>query len=502
MTPSSDRNIFFLLCAQAKANPDHLAIISPGLNLPLHKLVRLIESYVDCFKENGVKRGDLVSIQTTDAIASITCVFALSHLGVRYIPFGAELLEDGAPAITHFARTIESDLVNTACEIVIDQYWSPKHRTLPTNAQPFQGFDCEDDICWISPSSGTSGTPKYTAISAALLLERVAAISNDYSARPTRLAMLFGPASRPFIIRAIAALCYGHTLVDSNDRDELEAADANFLCGSPQQLTLWLNNMPLHRKILKVQVSGAPLDDAAIAELFKSFECIEDVYGSNETIKAHINRYTRGADRMICKRGIEDQSTVQIVDNDDKVIPSGQQGIVRVKTPHMVTAYLGDTDATKTHFRDGWFYPGDIAKWEPDGFLNVLGRSGDILNIEGQKVLLSDIDAKLSDVRGVVAASSFAFQHPNNPTPIAACLVLKDGVKRSDVAQQSWLRCVDALGARAAPGLILVLRDQPLTPDGLLQRKRTNHVFLDTLSKADPIILNTHLFKFKVDFDE
>lgn len=501
MTPKSNRNIFDLLCDQAKAEPENVAIIAQELNLPRHKLVRLAESYADCFKQRGVERGDLVSIQTTDAIAVITCVFALSKIGAIYIPFGAELLEDDAPKVTYFARTMDGKPLDTGAEIVIDQYWSPKHRPLSTDQPALVGYNSENDICWISPSSGTSGKPKYTEVSVSLLFERINAISNDYTAQPTRLAMLFSPCSRPFIIRAIAALCAGHTLVDTHDRNLMGVAGVNFLCGSPQQISLWLNHIPLATRIPKVQVSGARLAENDIVEFFKSFDEIEDVYGSNETIKAHVNRYTKKADGRILKHGVDCQTTVQIVDQNDKVLAQEQQGIVRVQTPQMVNAYLNDAVATKAYFRDGWFYPGDIARWEADGFLQVLGRNKDIVNIEGQKVSLSDIDANLRDVPGVVAASSFSFSHANNPTPIAACLVLESGMKRRDAAHQSWLRCVDALGPRASPGLILVVRNQPLTNDGLLQRKRTNQVFLDTLAKADPIVLNTHLFKFKVDFN-
>lgn len=49
------------------------------------------------------------------------------------------------------------------------------------------------------------------------------------------------------------------------------------------------------------------------------------------------------------------------------------EGQIRVKTPTMIGGY-DNTDLTRHHFRDGWFWPGDLGRFTNDGLLFVEGR--------------------------------------------------------------------------------------------------------------------------------
>ena len=60
---------------------------------------------------------------------------------------------------------------------------------------------------------------------------------------------------------------------------------------------------------------------------------------------------------------------VQIVDNAGAPVQPNVAGQIRVRTNNAVKGFLGDPIATGHHFKDGWFYPGDIATLSPDGLL-------------------------------------------------------------------------------------------------------------------------------------
>ena len=98
---------------------------------------------------------------------------------------------------------------------------------------------------------------------------------------------------------------------------------------------------------------------------------------------------------------VRDVAKVQIVDAQDQPLPCGQPGIVRVASPYMVHAYVQGGDANANVFRDGWFYPGDEGVLEADGFLAILGRMGDVLNIGGMKLSLADMETALDGLAGV-----------------------------------------------------------------------------------------------------
>jgi acyl-coenzyme A synthetase/AMP-(fatty) acid ligase len=81
---------------------------------------------------------------------------------------------------------------------------------------------------------------------------------------------------------------------------------------------------------------------------------------------------------------------------------------VRISTKGGPTAYLGDETATAIHFKDGYFYPGDLAIARSDGRIALQGRSTDVINIQGKKVFPGPIEDRLCetlDVGGVCLVS-------------------------------------------------------------------------------------------------
>ena len=65
---------------------------------------------------------------------------------------------------------------------------------------------------------------------------------------------------------------------------------------------------------------------------------------------------------------------------------TGETGEVRYKTPLLVTGYIGDDDATRTFFRNGWFHPGDTGYLNSKKQLFITGRVNDLMNIGGTKL--------------------------------------------------------------------------------------------------------------------
>ena len=53
---------------------------------------------------------------------------------------------------------------------------------------------------------------------------------------------------------------------------------------------------------------------------------------------------------------------VEVVDGFDRILPPGETGLLRYRGPGCATAYHRDPEASSEAFRDGWFYPGDLAR--------------------------------------------------------------------------------------------------------------------------------------------
>jgi acyl-CoA synthetase (AMP-forming)/AMP-acid ligase II len=106
---------------------------------------------------------------------------------------------------------------------------------------------------------------------------------------------------------------------------------------------------------------------------------------------------------------------VEMVDESDRPVPNGEIGRVRLSTAGGPTGYLNDEAATQTFFKDGFFYPGDLAIMRSDGRMALQGRSTDVINVRGLKLSPALIEERLSErlgVSGVLSVHHAGRQRP------------------------------------------------------------------------------------------
>jgi acyl-CoA synthetase (AMP-forming)/AMP-acid ligase II len=101
---------------------------------------------------------------------------------------------------------------------------------------------------------------------------------------------------------------------------------------------------------------------------------------------------------------------VQIVDAEDHVLPAGQEGRLRVRICDGLNGYLYDEEASRTFFRDGYFYTGDLGVIRADGRLALLGRVTDVVNVLGSKFAPGPIEEAVRREFGVSGACVFSVQ--------------------------------------------------------------------------------------------
>lgn len=104
-----------------------------------------------------------------------------------------------------------------------------------------------------------------------------------------------------------------------------------------------------------------------------------------------------------------DDRELEVVDMDDKPCLPGEEGRIRVKLMDGdCTSYLDDAEATARVFQNGYFYPGDLGVFRADGRFRLLGRAGDVLNMQGQKVPVAPLESELQMALGVNAVCLFS----------------------------------------------------------------------------------------------
>ena len=109
---------------------------------------------------------------------------------------------------------------------------------------------------------------------------------------------------------------------------------------------------------------------------------------------------------------------IEIVDEFDRPVRVGEIGRVRVSTAGGPTSYLNDETATRSFFKDGFFYPGDLAAIRPDGRMALQGRLTNVINMQGAKISLAPIEDRLREFFGVSGVCLFSMQNDSGEEEI------------------------------------------------------------------------------------
>jgi long-chain acyl-CoA synthetase len=86
---------------------------------------------------------------------------------------------------------------------------------------------------------------------------------------------------------------------------------------------------------------------------------------------------------------------VKIVDDKGEELPSGKRGELLVKGNNIMKGYLNNDNATKETIKNRWLSTGDIAKIDKDGYIYILDRKKDMINVRGLNVYPAEIEKLL-----------------------------------------------------------------------------------------------------------
>jgi acyl-CoA synthetase (AMP-forming)/AMP-acid ligase II len=144
---------------------------------------------------------------------------------------------------------------------------------------------------------------------------------------------------------------------------------------------------------------------------------------------------------------------VEVVDDEHRPLPPGHVGALRYRGPGVAEGYHRDPDTSREAFRDGWFYPGDLAAINERGYIFLRGRRKDMILRGGVNIYPSEIEAALMSHPAVGEAAVFAIPSKEFGEEIAAFVQLRDA---ADVRSlRGW--CKERLAPYKQPKLITLV---------------------------------------------
>jgi acetyl-CoA synthetase len=167
----------------------------------------------------------------------------------------------------------------------------------------------------------------------------------------------------------------------------------------------------------------------------------------------------------------------EVVDMDGAAVPLGSGGFLTITTPwpSMLRSIYGDdkryVDTYWSRF-PGSYFPGDGAKVDDDGYLWVLGRVDDVMNVSGHRISTMEVESALVSHDAVAEAAVVGATDDLTGQAIAALVTLREGFAPTDELHDELRRHVgEKIGAIAKPKTIIFTPDLPKTRSGKIMRR-------------------------------
>ncbi|MDF1586546.1 class I adenylate-forming enzyme family protein [Marinimicrococcus flavescens] len=473
-------NITDGLSRQAALQPWAVAVLLDSRIVHYITLERMVWQAASWLRRQGVERGQVVGLTLANPLTHLVVALALARFGALQVTL--------APAEPATARRRMAALAGVS--LVVADAEDAGEAGLPV-LRPEAGWLAGDGPVahglrheggaepWIiCQSSGTTGEPKLFRMS-----------HEEASARNRRreLAVLvpgpnevfFSPVTLDFPswkLFVVGCLGQGGCLVLDRQANAGEAArllDArrvSHLFAPPPWIAALLRSYPgqgprfpaLRVLGLTAGASDEPLRKAILERLSKNLFV---AYGTNDAGGISIAGPAVVAEHPGTIGTVVEGLRWQVVDEEDRPVPPGVTGRLRVAGPGVVQDYL-DAGLTALHVKDGWFYPGDAVSADPEGRLRFHGRVDDMMILDGINIYPAEIEEVLLAHPAVAEAAAFPLRvFSGRDVPMAA-VVLRHAAEEAGLL--AWAR--ERLGVRV-PQRIFVLDALPKSSVGKVLRR-------------------------------
>ncbi len=187
---------------------------------------------------------------------------------------------------------------------------------------------------------------------------------------------------------------------------------------------------------LKVITYGAsPIPEAVLQKALDTLPCdFIQGYGMTESaqlvtiLPSKDHKHPPGSKESVrlksCGQPIIN-TEVQIVDEQDKPLPTGEVGEVCFRGPNVMQGYLNMAEASAEALKGGWMHSGDVGYMDDDGYLYLVDRAKDMIISGGENIYSTEVETAIYSHPAVLEAAVVGIPHAEWGEAVHAVVVLK-----------------------------------------------------------------------------
>lgn len=449
----------------------------------------------------GVKPGDRVAVQVEKTIEAIQLYLGTVMAGGVFLPLNtayttAELsyfLSDATPRVVVCDPAREdaiSEIAGDATVLTLDAKGRGSLEEAIVGRAGFTPIARDaDDLAAILYTSGTTGRSKGAMLSHKNLHSNSETLRDYWQFTKSDVLIHALPIFHThglFVATNVALLAGASTeFLAKFDADQiLEAMPrATAMMGVPTFYTRLLGDPRLTRERagnMRLFISGsAPL----LVDTHEKWEertghRILERYGMTETNMSTSNPYD--GERRAGTVGFPLPGVEARIRKDGEEVPTGEIGVLEVRGDNVFQGYWQMPEKTAEELLpDGWFITGDLAKFDEDGYVTIVGRSKDLVITGGFNVYPKEVESLIDDLDGVLESAVIGVPHPDFGEAVVA-VVVPESDDLSDAAITDAL--ADQLARFKQPKKVILLPELPRNTMGKVQKKALRETYAGLFS--------------------
>lgn len=486
-----------LLSAAARALPDAPALLSPGRCLTWAALDDEVNRLAHLLERAGVGPGDPVGMVCNKRPEVVTTFFACARIGAILAPVNFKLHRDRVAdqfrtAGIHCVVTeremdpllevLAPSLPDRGKVIYVDgpgawgqaAYGEIAH--MPSHPVGFR--PTADTPCYFNYTSGTTGRPKGAIAShRAIQVNGLSGVAGLGFCRSDVFFGLFSVFSHPHELFHRSLLVGGPFVI-------VDTLNPRIVCQAVEQFRVtWMMAVPSFYEMMLdqgggkhdlsslrvLEAGGAYTSPRALQDMEERFKAwFMPVWGSTETTGVAL-AMPPGQPRLPGATGRPVPFyQFRLADDQGADVPDGQVGEMLVRSEALASGYHNRPEETAAHFRDGWYWTGDLMRRDPEGFFHFVGRRSEMMKIGGIRVYPQELEQVLlahPAVKDVVVVS----HHERLRGEVARAIVAREpGAQVEARALRAW--CLERLAVYQVPRIFEFWKEIPKLPNGKIDK--------------------------------
>ena len=484
-----------LLAGATAAHSGRNAISSARATLTYRELTERVDRLADALDRRGVRAGSRVAVYAGSKVALTVAFYGAAARGRSAMLCSedltpaqlqtllssyetAALIVDDAPQFEPLRDTYQGPMVALTAggNVVGDAPGSDPHARMLDTSPSAEAL--------VLFTSGTTGGKKAVSIDHRNLIETAYMINGFMGLAEPATECVTVSLTHAFGLRRV--LCehlVGGTVVavdgGFNPARTLQVcrdSKCDALSAVPAVVAMLHKAFPDVFRTLGAQIRFVELGSAAMSATGKSELCewfpaasIAMHYGLTESSKVSFLHFTRDRSKLHTVGRPSPGVRVKLIDESGSEAARGDAGEVWAQGPNVATGYVDDTALTNERFVDGWFRTGDFARFDKDGYLQLLGRNDEMINVGGKKMYALEIEELIRDAYPALDCAIAARDDVHLGARPILCYSHK-----TPVSSELFREIIDTLARKVEsyklPASAVEVFEIPRTPNGKVRR--------------------------------